>query len=146
MDSGKPGNNTLLTFTTEGIVIQGRIRPDEHGIVSEPGLGLEWFCRDLDEADLCSKFLQKSWWPEAAARDLRHLCQRLDPLIAVTLNPLRSDVEAGKDVRVEVIRKLLEVGFDQGAADAVGWDYAIGEAAWLCAVQRRFIFLRRQVS
>ena len=63
--------STLLTFTPEGIVLQGDLTPGHHGMVSAIGYGLDWFAGPLGESYLCGKFLQETWIQEIAIRELK---------------------------------------------------------------------------
>lgn len=142
-DPSKPRNDTLITFTSEGIVIQGDVRPGENGIISESGLDLNWFCGSPEEDDLCSKFLHKEWQPDVAARDIRKL---IHPDHTKPFWDILTALDAGEDVRELAAHVLLQQGFDTMITATLGFDYPTGDAGWLCAIQRRFAFLRTQVS
>lgn len=63
--------STLLTFTPEGIVLQGDHVPEGPGTCSCPGYGLCWFTEELDVGYLCEKFLEKTFVSEYAVSYLK---------------------------------------------------------------------------
>lgn len=67
----EPGTRDMsvqLTFTPEGIVIQGDFTPgNSNGVCSKAGYGARWFSDDLSVDYLAEKFLQKQWTKEAAS-------------------------------------------------------------------------------
>lgn len=136
--------STLLTFTPEGIVVQGDLRPGEHGAMSGKECDLEWFEGARTEEEVCEAFLQETWQAEVAARDLRTLTSP-DPAHARALEVFASKVElSGLEDEASVRRTLIALGFSPSKYGRVGYDYPLGDAGWLCAIQRRFAALRGQ--
>lgn len=61
----------MLTFSPEGITIQGDMTPEKNGATSSRGYDIEWFARQSGETDyLGQKFLQAKWVAEHAAEHL----------------------------------------------------------------------------
>lgn len=146
-DFGMQGS-TLLTFTPEGIIIQGDRRPGENGVVSSKDYTLDWFCGDLAEPDVCEAFLQKAWQPTVAVEDARALLRTrtFDATTTLCLDLMLAQVEDGVLDEAQLRERLLPYGFSRAEVDAVGHDYPLGDAGWLCAIQQKFASLRRQVS
>lgn len=139
--------STLLTFSPEGIIILGDLRSGDRGLISDHDVGLGWFCGDVPENDLCEKFgLRPEWQPEAAARDLRHLAQRIDPLEAIRLVGIREGIDAGAIEEDGLRQGLQHLGFDRKLVADIGYDFPLADAGWLVAIQRKFAELWRQVS
>ena len=75
---GKPNtriNSTQITFTPEGITIQGDWCPCGNGVCSTFGYDQDWFAKGLSWSYLAEKFLAREFVDEAAIDDLQ---QRMD--------------------------------------------------------------------
>lgn len=145
----RPGHgrnmSTLITFTPEGIVIQGDLTPGRNGNVSCIGYGLGWFRGRLSKDYLAEKFLEKNWYAEVAAADLRqHLKEIADgvemakPGDVEKIRELIKRCEGG-DLYVESFRgDLEEIYEDWDWESTPGWGYQPIEYAWLYAIQWKF--------
>ena len=135
--------STLIVFTPEGIVIQGDLTPERNGTVSNYGYGLGWFCGQLGEDYLCSKFLEKKFVPEFAMRGLRYeiLQQRRDGYLEKDKARELWDSMRWLDDPISPERTYKfwtdELRNDSGEG-CPGYGYEPGEAGWLCAIQQRF--------
>ena len=137
--------STLITFTPEGIVIQGDLAPGRNGNVSCGGYGLGWFRGRLSEDYLASKFLEKGWYAEVAATWLRrHLKDIADgaetakPGDVEKIRKLASRCNDG-DLYIERFRDYWEEIYEDWDWDSTpGWGYKPSEHAWLCVIQRKF--------
>jgi hypothetical protein len=148
--------SVLVTFTPEGIVIQGDIQVGKHpGIASCVGYGLGWFAGYLSEDYLCSKFLHKEHVPEVASEHLQYI-----------LAEGYLDGAEGREEKERAIREALAEwtkyasgpcsdGYAFGTfwqdtmnncLDGAGQDYDPGDAGWLCAIQQRFAELYREIE
>lgn len=58
--------SVLVTFTPEGIVLQGDITPTRYGTCSCTGYGLDWFVQPMEADYLAEKFLQTRYVHELA--------------------------------------------------------------------------------
>ncbi len=145
----RPGDgrmmSTLITFTPEGIVIQGDLRPGRNGNVSCGGYGLGWFRGRLSEDYLAEKFLDKSWYPEVAAADLRQYLKEVadgnetaKPGDVEEIQDLIRRCEDG-DLGHESFRDAWELIYkDWDWEWSLGWGYKPDEHMWLCAIQWKF--------
>jgi hypothetical protein len=140
----KPGEgrmmSCLITFTPEGIVIQGDLTPGRNGNVSVLGYGLDWFAGQLSEDYLCEKFLERRFSRERTVQAIKETILekrrqgdigRLDARLF--WNELRDDPEAGEEGLYNFISERLD-----GDGEDMRQDYNKGEAGWLCAIQQRF--------
>lgn len=137
--------STLITFTPEGIVIQGDLTPGRNGNVSCLGYDIGWFRGRLSEGYLAEKFLEKGWHSEVAATDLRFV-----------LKEIAAGNEEAKPGDVEEIQDLIKRCEDGDLGDesfrdaweliykdwdwewSLGWGYKPSEHMWLCAIQQKF--------
>jgi hypothetical protein len=134
-----------LTFTPAGVALQGPLLcgPDGHGFLSDRSL--EWFVSDLSEDAVLAHFCEKSWQYEVAERDLRALAAAAtNPAQASALlqvaDRVASQCQPGPQA---LLSTLLGLGVPPLEAAEVGYDYPVGDAGWLCGVQRRFAQLMR---
>lgn len=131
-------DSVQITFTPEGIAIQGDMCPGRHGACSG-GYNLEWFAQDLDWSYLCEKFLTHTTVPEC-------VLDRLD----CCLQEAQADCDRARQIR-DLIANIEADGLTpenhQAAHDLSGGDCGIGcgynirDAAILTAIQRRFVEL-----
>ncbi len=137
--------STLITFTPEGIVIQGDLTPGRNGNVSCRGYGVGWFRGRLSEDYLAEKFLEKDWYAEVAATWLRrHLKEIADgietakPEAVKMIQALASRCEDG-DLYIESFREDWEEIYEDWDWESTpGFGYKPDEHAWLCVIQRKF--------
>lgn len=141
----KPGTrimSTLITFTPEGIVLQGDLTPEHHGSVSAIGYGRDWFAGQLSPSYLCEKFLDNKWSSELAVERLRDpesswRDEEADPATISRLDELACEVECGQATQGDIYDVWLELDFE--TADGVpGWGYDPQEAVVLVTIQRKF--------
>ena len=142
---GKGRNmSQLLTFSPEGITIQGDLTPGRNGNVSCLGYGIGWFRGRLSEDYLCEKFLELGWTPELAEKDLRNRLKDISDGIETVEKPyeveqieqLADDCNYG-DLGMESFRdSWMLISNDQEWLP--GWGYNLREKGWLCAIQQRF--------
>ena len=135
--SGGSRRATLLTFTPEGIAIQGDLCPGTDGALAK-GFDLAWFEGDVSEEDLCDAFLKKGFQLLAAARDLRTSRYAENSYLA----RLADLAEFGHVDEDHLRRALFEAGLSFQEVDQIGYDFPLDDAGWLCAIQRRFKALR----
>ncbi len=136
----------LITFTPEGIVIQGDMTPGHHGNVSCLGYGLGWFRSRLSEDYMCTKFLQAGWYPKRAERDIRYLLKDIEdgnsePVTAEKikeLEELADECEDGDLGQESFITSWQLIDGNDDMEDLPGWGYNPREEGWLCAIQQRF--------
>jgi len=167
----RPGTMMMrvqITFTPEGIAIQGDCCPQLHGVCSALGYGLSWFAKRLSEGYLCEKFLSREWQQEVAVQDIadqlsmaqEDLNKAIETEAEGRVPPeTREEVLAGTDFKDEsdafAMWQAVQDGFhaDTGPEGlyeiaspliddfwdyAVGMDYNLADAGWLCAIQQRF--------
>lgn len=147
-------HSVLLTFTPEGIAIQGNMTPTQPGTTSMIGVSLGWFANEVMAPDyVASKFLTKRFVPSHAARHVRDLISdMLNPAIRGD-DPLSSD-ETKNMVRLRHLSDRLESSdIDQrgmidelddlkyGDGHEFGIDYDPTEVGCLFAIQQRFAHL-----
>lgn len=135
--------STLISFTPEGIVLQGDLTPSHHGDVSALGYGLNWFAQDLSEYYLCEKFLTQEFVAEYADRGMREEIIRQRREGEITKDRARElwgEVGVSGDFTGPMDAYEFwteELGYDDGHG-CPGYGYAPGKAGWLCAIQQRF--------
>lgn len=150
----KPGTRieaTLITFTPEGIAVQGDQTPSTNGNVSALGYGLAWFAGRKDPDYLAEKFLSKRWVWESARDHMHSLAEQYETNAKDEDGTVDDDAaKQAKECRRiiveldartsqhEFVEMLQEAGFDY---DGEGWDYDPREVALLSAIQRRFAAL-----
>ena len=148
----KPGDgrmmSTLITFTPEGIVIQGDLTPETNGTVSCYGYGLKWFSGRLSEDYLCGKFLQMKFVPEFVEPGFKRdiISKRRDgELTKDGARELWDSIRWMGEITPENVYRFWadELGHEDGEG-CPGYGYEPGEAGWLCAIQQRFAELRRE--
>jgi len=134
----KPGTRAYsvqITFTPEGIAIQGDLIISGYGVCSTFGYGLDWFADRLNDDYLCEKFMQREFVAESAIDDLRY-----------QLEDMTDDEKA---VAEELIDALGSSNGEEARDDYAsfcwtrdcepsGCDYNIAARATLSAVQERF--------
>jgi hypothetical protein len=132
--------STLVTFTPEGIVLQGDFTPEQNGTVSCRNYGCDWFAGQLSSAYLCEKFLQHKWVKEVAVECLTdpesYLREGRDSQTIEELNRLAGYVDGGAIGGEGVHDRLTDLGID--VETTPGWAYDPDEAASLVAIQRKF--------
>lgn len=165
----RPGTGfyrVLLTFSSEGIVLQGDIT---YGVNTgacgtfQYNYDLDWFSRKLSEDYLCSKFLRQTWVPKYALEwhkeELGNATGEGDPEEMEMLDPWTPEaIEGMKDVIKGLeqntlnnefdyhiaLEDLTEHGYAYDAGEIPGYGYAPISAMWLCAVQQKFAELYAQ--
>ncbi len=140
--------STLITFTPEGIVIQGDLTPGHHGNVSCLGYGLGWFRGRLSGSYLAEKFLEQNWYPEVAVADLQLFLKGIaDGSQEAKLGDVEKIQElisrcCDGDLHVEGFRDAWEEIYEDWVWDSCfGWGYKPSEHSWLCVIQQRFAAL-----
>jgi hypothetical protein len=144
----KPGTGimrVLLTFTPEGICLQGDVNyGDATGLLSSRGYSRDWFAYPGMVSDyLASKFrIRRVWQADIAAESLRDLLAN-DQDLTPEQRQATEDV-----VRRLDLDDMGSEDFDQAYSDAlelrpasIGMGYDPGAMACLVAVQERFAAL-----
>jgi len=125
-----PGDSAYrvqLTFTPEGIAIQGDIGlgAGQNGICSRMGYAAAWFGRRvLTEDYLCSKFLAKEWQRRIVGRDLRSYLTDAEATYQQARESEADYLEDDEDVEAV----LAETDFSDELKDIVSWKEII--AVW----------------
>jgi len=149
----KPGTGhyrVLLTFTTEGICIQGDLTPENNGSISCMGYGREWFADQQGgkylDSYLCSKFLRKRWVPEYAHEELAdpqsHYRYEATPEEIEQLDHICRLLSLNELHQYAFYEHMTDMGFD--GCELPGYGYEPHEASILCAIQQRFGELWRE--
>jgi len=156
----KPGtriDSTLITFTPEGIAIQGDLTPGTNGAVSR-GKSLAWFAGELGYDYLAEKFLTKEWVAEYAAEAMIGEAESLDreaaeidaeeeraPLAekAERFREIADQLDDGAMMIHEFVEDLGEMGFEY---DGEGYTYPPSDVVLLAAIQQRFAELYAQCA
>ena len=138
--------SVLVTFTPEGIVLQGDITPTRYGTCSCTGYGLDWFAKPMEEDYLAEKFLQERYVHELAREafllDIRGHNEDADgpDKIDERLYMQRWDSELYEEDEEEA-GELYKKAFGRYPE---GWLwYDPHESAVLCAIQLKFSELYR---
>jgi len=146
-----PGEGRMMscyiTFTDEGIVINGDITPTGNGVCSVTGgYGIEWFSSPKAAGYLAEKFLHKKWCP----REVIEILEDEDDWVQETIRDLDPDrfyhlseqveyiIDGLNDnmSEYEFIASMQELGFDMD--DPPGYTYDVNEVAWLHSIQKKF--------
>lgn len=142
----------LITFTPEGIVIQGDITPERNGSVSCIGYGLDWFAGPLGETYLCQKFLTKRFCPELAIEELRdpegqwrHEDYGVGPDQHADLDDICDLLSYGEMDFGRMADAMESAGLELDA-ETPGWGYDPTESRWLRAIQQTFARLYAEHS
>jgi len=125
---GRPNtriNSTQITFTPEGIVIQGDWCPCGNGVCSTFGYGKEWFAKSLSWSYLAEKFLAREFVPEAA----------VDFLQGYAENMRVEHLQEGCD---DYRQAYYEFCQDLDIDDPGGYDYNITDICQLQVIQETF--------
>jgi len=147
----------LIIFCEEGIVICGDYCPEQNGVISNLGYGLEWFSTPKGEEYLCEKFLRTEFSPKACreavvdrVKDIEeslrdHGSERLEKTLGVYKEALQED----DGESVEQMYFGTEDRFYNLVGKANDWDSMLGDGARhdynprsaevLCAIQQRFV-------
>lgn len=133
--------STLVTFTPEGIVLQGDFTPEHNGSASCIGYERAWFAGQLSPEYLASKFLTHKWSCEVAVEKLRWMASDEYDLdnreTRRALLELANHVECSEADQSVIYERFLDLGLE--TADGIpGWGYDPNEAARLVAIQRKF--------
>jgi hypothetical protein len=144
----KPNTRVMsmqLSFSPEGIALQGDVKIEGNGSCSCFGYGLDWFASKLSGSYLCEKFLQHEFVPEIAIRDLRDpkghwktCCpEGHENKRAKDCNAIADMIEAGELGPERVWELLDDDGMD--VSDGIpGYAYNPVKAGWLCIIQMKF--------
>ncbi len=155
-----------IMFTPIGIVIGGDLMG--RGVIGRLDVktyDAAWLAA-LPSADyLCSKFLEKVWQREAAARWCRRHANEirqgeLDPSHPITMSVeswrawrfrhfmgLAADLEGlAVETREQFVLALRELDYETAGDEPPGTDYPLAEAGWLFAIQRKFSEEYRKMS
>jgi len=92
----RPGTRMMcvqLTFTAEGICIQGDLTPQQNGTVSCLGYGLHWFTRALGPQYLAEKFLKTGFVGDLAEEGVREWLNDPEQWREVVLNGIASKLK-----------------------------------------------------
>jgi len=134
----------LLTFTPEGLIIQGPLGADLKGVFAGKGSDLNWFCKvPTQEALLESFYPCKIYQEEVAYLDLLQMSANSPKGLA--LCRLAEDTKALSDQGI-LMRKLLKLGFAMDVISEIGMEYPLQDAGWICAIHAKFVELWLQVS
>lgn len=140
----------LITFTAEGIVIQGDLTPGQNGVISVCGYCLAWFADRKSEDYLCEKFLRKEFVPELALRSFRErvLMYRRDGSIPKDRAREAFDWIASSGGDGMPAEEFFEAywGCFRDSPDGCGYGYNPADAGWLCAIQQRFAALYAEMK
>jgi len=163
--AGTRFDSVLLTFTPEGIAIQGDLTPSTNGVVSARAHPLGWFVGNLGHDYLASKFLAKEWVAESAAEFMRELAhepereaaelveretifpeatgKRRATLLerAKRLREIAEDLDGGTMMLHELVEALNDLGIQY---DSEGYTYPPNDVVILAAIQQRFAELYAQ--
>lgn len=145
----KPGTrmmSCLITFTPEGIAIQGDLTPEHNGSVSCMGYGVEWFAGRKSDCYLCEKFLRKRWVQSIAQAELRdpksYLREDATPERLEELDDLADGLdEHGSEW---LYSEMIDLGYDTESVPGDGYDP--NEARVLIVIQRRFAELYAEMK
>ena len=146
----KPGTRVMsvvITFTPEGIVIQGDFTPERNGSVSCIGYSLAWFAGRLGGSYLCEKFLTQRYVLELAVAELRdpqsHWREDATPDQLAGLDECARRVADYYYGPERLYDALADLGYpcDEGTP---GFNYDPKESAALHAIQKRFSQLYHQ--
>jgi len=139
---GTRNMSTMITFTREGIVLQGDLTPQTYGSVSAKGYGERWFASKLSVSYLCEKFLQRKFRLELFKHALGDSGWRCAAGISEeNANQIASETEL--ECGCDAYGKLMDLGLDPDTVPGVGYDPR--EADVLCEIQRRFAELHREI-
>lgn len=142
--------STLISFTPEGIVLQGDLTPSQPGNVSVLGYGVGWFGSKKSPYYLAEKFLSRCYEEDRAEKEYREY-----------LTDMANDAWETRDIDlIQKARKLRDFvedewdifrsgyhlhdslsDFDYSLVDdgiPWGWDYPSSDFCWLAAIQKRF--------
>jgi hypothetical protein len=140
----KPGEgrmmSCLITFTPEGIVIQGDLTPGRLGNVSMQGYGLEWFAGPLSEDYLCEKFLEKRFSKERTVEAIKETIisrRREGKIHREFARELWDGIPGGDEADASDFYYFITMDLG-GDSEDMRQDYDPAEAGWLCAIQKRF--------
>ena len=156
---GKPGTRTYsfqLSFTPEGIAIQGDSTPEPHGSTSYRPVSLEWFTLTLEPRYLAGYFLTRKWCRDNAKqwleRKIEEASERVEDLLSDESAEPRTT--AYWQDRTYDLRRMRErdqfadqhefvlayetVVPDHSWSDDSPWDYQQYELATLVAIQQTF--------
>lgn len=146
----------LIVFTPEGIVIMGDLVPGWRAAVSAFGKGLEWFSGELSPDYLASKFLEKDFLPESAARYLsEHKAMVAEQCDVGKGRGVTDEIEAideaiaslmSGDWGAESFYSFLHEQDIDGVHDGVGRDYHPGHLDLLVRTQKAFARLYREAQ
>ena len=146
----KPGTRielVQLTFTPEGIAIQGDMCPELNGVCSCYGYGLGWFVRQLSVRYLAEKFLRRQWVEETAREHVERLLEdwradeETDPTLIDDLAEAHEDMGSDwsehsyRDTIVEVLERHHIYEVEDVWPDH---DYNRRDLFLLAAIQQRF--------
>jgi hypothetical protein len=156
----KPGtriDSTMITFTPEGIAIQGDLTPGANGVVSR-GKSLEWFAGQLGHDYLAEKFLTKEWVEEDAADGMREVAEDIEreateieeekerALFVERAQRFREIADQLDDDGMmfhEFVEDLDELGIQY---ESEGHAYPPNDVVLLAAIQQRFAELYAQCA
>ena len=143
-----------LTFTPEGICIQGDITPEDNNGSCSRGKSLKWFAGENHPDYLASYFLTKKWVPELAKKELEAELQEVVKEFEAYLPDWNLSNEAKSyQAEKELLEQLIAGVSDQnelsftttlayegyGFSDEVpGWGYCPTEVSILSAIQQTF--------
>ena len=143
----RPGTrcmSTLITFTPEGIVLQGDLTPSHFGNVSAIGYGEAWLRGNCSGSYLCEKFLTKRFVPEVFIKGVRDSQWQDD--MEITKEQAESLASMADDGRQPccIMDEARDIGIDEMEC-LPGYTYDPTEAEILIAIQKRFSDLHRQM-
>lgn len=137
---GEPDHNILLTFTPQGMSIQGRVGPmglTGNGVLGGSQCTLEWFLAPKSNEDLLCPFFEHQTYQADVARQgvLNLAAQEVGSKQYVLVNLSASSMLEDQG---RVITTLLSLGYDIAVSSEIGMAYPLDDAGWICAIQSRF--------
>ena len=141
----KPGtriNSVQITFTPEGIAIQGDHCPGDNGVCSAFGYGMEWFTRRLDRSYICEKFLRQRTITEKVQDDLDDMIRECDDGHVHGTHHVLSDLISRVSDDGLTSENMAAIEDSCLFSDGIGMAYPIYDSAKLVAIQERFRELR----
>jgi hypothetical protein len=142
----RPDTRVMLvqvSFSPEGIAIQGDLTPERNGSVSVFGYDLNWFTKETPEGNLCEKFLTTKWVPSIA---IAGLLDRDGPFQKANykgdIDEITDSIAAGEFGADETHDVLTELNADWHD-ELPGYGYDPEEAGWLCIIHQTFRRLYR---
>ena len=134
--------STKLIFTNQLVIVTGDLRPGRRGVISDAGYGRGWFSRRLPPDYLAEKFLERSYHPNKAKRDVLGMAPENEfgytgVEITRMLKVMENEWDWMFDTSAQLYDSLSGIVPDM-------WDFGFGHGysetdySWLSAINRRF--------